>query len=343
MGHRQEIWNETLGFPVDDIRAGRNFYRAPEILETLEDEGTGIWTENDSGTGSYDMTFGLELPGVRKTSTAAPRLIKQERHPFGETYYVGLTLGGEGPNPPMTGIFIPANYRSESHVDMLIYLHGHYAEMPLYRFLNKDIYPHRAFREETYSSGKNVIFVIPTLGPKSQSGKLSFRGGFDAYLHSVLAALAAYGPHKSTGSPEPGHIILACHSDGGASMLRINLRQDHYTQRIRECWGFDCLYSGRNKQTGTKYFTIPRYWMNWAKANKDKKLFIYYLNTTAEHSTAEESRYLERHAGYLGNVFVNKSSAKSFVFKGERISGHSMVPITHWKNRLQNTWFLASR
>ncbi len=292
------------------------------------------------------LCFSPWSPGEPQTlASAAPKLIRREAQPMGQSLYVDIALGSESPAPPMTGIFVPAGYKARGKIDLILYLHGFLkyggpdTDSPIDRLWDRQLFPSGAFREGVNESGKNVILVVPTLGPKSQAGRLERPGGFDAYLNEVIAALVEYGPYKGTGQPPPiGNIVIACHSGGGRPMLQIALNNDSYTAKVKECWGFDCLYSGRNRENGQKYFTQPQDWMRWAKSNKDKRLFVYYSD-----STAQESQYLERNSKILGNVFVQESWAQASDFRGKQISPHGMIPMTHWRERLQQARFLLDK
>ena len=119
-------------------------------------------------------------------------------------------------------------------------------------------------------------------------------------------------------------------------MLRIALNNDKITSRIKQCWGFDCLYSGYDKTTKKKLYSAPYAWLKWADAQRSRELLIFYKS-----STALESEYLAREARKknLTNVLVNESSAK----RNLKVDAHFWVPTTHWKQCIQNAAFLANR
>ena len=124
----------------------------------------------------------FEAPPVAPTF---PFLLATEPTSLGLTSYMKIPLGGESPALPMTGIYIPTNYRTQDRVDLILYLHGHHRSSPvkgkkpahgywpitlsINQHWNKSFYPYYAFREGVNASGKNVILVAPTLGPKSQT------------------------------------------------------------------------------------------------------------------------------------------------------------------------------
>jgi hypothetical protein len=95
-------------------------------------------------------------------------------------------------------------------------------------------------------------------------------------------------------------------------MRQLALSSQTAATRIRECWGFDCLY-------GTRAEDDADAWTRWARLNPSARLFVYYLDTTTTMSTKLAARRLP-------NVVVERSRARD----------HFWVPITHWTARLQN-------
>jgi peptidoglycan hydrolase-like protein with peptidoglycan-binding domain len=261
------------------------------------------------------------------TSSSNSVLLKTETEPPQETVYANIRLGGEGAARPMTGIFIPQEYKPQSQVDLIIYLHGIKGDirqgypppsMSIDGYWNKRRFPYFPLREALNQSTKNGILVAPTLGVSAgHTGWLTQSGGFDRYITQVLAALAASGTFKGT-TPSVRHIILACHSGGGLPMRTLALSGGRYAQNIKECWGFDCTYF-----TGDDTL-----WANWARSRPDAKLFIYYIAGTRTQILA-----LKLKAKNVSNVSVIAAKTKS----------HNNVPLAHWQERLQGADFLANR
>ena len=264
------------------------------------------------------------------TTASAPPLLEREQVPKRETLYVKIRLGHEAPAQPMTGIFIPENYRPGAKVDLILYLPGHKRGMKgvtndvsINSYWNGKRFPYWPLREGVNDSGKNAILVAPTLGPKSQAGRLIRRGGLDAYLDKVLAAIAAYSSDRTTTQPPAlGHLILACHSGGGSVMRRLIRSRGRYVGHIRECWGFDCFYSSRDPST----------WARWARSHPKAQLFVYYVNRNRKRPK-KYSEALTRKTRHLTNVFIVPSSTNN----------HFKVPIAHWQERIQKSKFLSDR
>ena len=202
------------------------------------------------------------------TSFAAPALAGRESGASGDTIYVTLPLGGEGTALPVTGIHWQRGFHTAPQVDVVLYLHGfkpaNAQSASIRDIWNRAKHPHFALREGLASAGKNVVLVAPTLGPKSQPGRLTDPGGLDGYLTSVLQALAAHGPYRGRDVPQLGNLILACHSGGGLRMRTLALGGARAVGRIRECWGFDCTYNAGDDTL----------WAKWARSRPDTKVFV---------------------------------------------------------------------
>ena len=255
-------------------------------------------------------------------SGVAPGLIKRETQPSAYTLYADIALGSETPARPMTGIFIPENYRPQRQVDLILYLHGHNSPCGMASNASIDRYwTHSYFNlcEEVNASQKNVILVTPTLGPKSEAGRLVTRGGFDWYLDQVMAALRQYGPYQTARQvPTVGNIILACHSGGGTPMRQLALGRERYAFDIRECWGFDCLYPKNS-------YYLVKAWAQWASSHPNTRLYIHYLDSTEGNSRRLQSQNLP-------NVCVKRSTARN----------HCSVPQEHWQDRIRAARFLRN-
>jgi hypothetical protein len=232
--------------------------RAEQELETID-------------TSADAATRARLLRNTRAGGAAPPRT---EQTTAGTTHYVEIPLEIEGKAPPLTGIFIPSGYRHGADVDVILYLHGHKAghypdgsSMAIDRYWNERTRPRAALREAVHESGKNVILVAPTLGPKSQAHTLARPGGLDAYLTRVLRALASQPGWQGKSAPQLRHLVLAAHSGGGIWMLSLAKGSARaVAENLRECWGFDCFYHPDIEVAG---------WPAWARRFPDKKLFAH--------------------------------------------------------------------
>lgn len=296
--------------PID----GRGFIQHPLYFAIIRLDGGGV-----------GPVAPPPAPQPRPGAGGTPALLRQETSAAGTTLYVNIDLGivdAFGTRAaPMTGIFIPNGYRPGATADVILYLHGH--KWPKERKLSIDQYwdprrfPFRAYREGVAASGRNVILVAPTLGDRSEAGRLVAAGGLDAYLAQVLAAIAAYGPRRGGAAPTLGSLVLGCHSGGGLPMRRLAGGGSAAAGRIREAWGFDCTYNHRH---GASFPGDDTFWADWARARPTAKVYIYYIANSPTEGLAVSMR---RQGG--PNVIVTPSKEPR----------HDYVPIAYWRDRLQ--------
>lgn len=99
----------------------------------------------------------------------------------GETLYadIDLTSKNYSDKHRLTGIYIPPSFIRGPNIkaNVIIFLHGYKFGYPeaastIREYWDSKSFPLFAFREELSESGKNAILVAPSLGPKSQAGKL---------------------------------------------------------------------------------------------------------------------------------------------------------------------------
>ncbi len=269
------------------------------------------WEYKKKDNGSQEIYEQFEY--TEEDSSSSPVLIHRESTPATETFYVEIDLGMTHERiykktdtrddtarvEKKTGIFIPKNFAAAPEADILIYLHGHKSfalgkEKSIDNYWKKSLFPHFAFREFLNDSGRQIILVAPTLGPRSQAGTLITNTGFTNFMNQVMSAIGKYSSAYA-GKPLPTvkNIILACHSGGGSPMRRIAMLAgaNKYADKINKCWGFDCTYSDTDADE----------WPKWAKANSDRSLAIYYLKDgdTEPHATA-----LKKNAASISNVQV---------------------------------------
>jgi hypothetical protein len=240
-------------------------------------------------------------------------LLGQESAPPAATYYIKLratTLAAA-----KTGIFVPKGFIFADTIDIIVYLHGFKItdrrSDTIQEYWNKDNAEYGAdygkLREGVTASGRNVILAAPSLGAKSQAEILTAKGGLDAYLNGVLAALGA----NANGGRIPmlGDLVLASHSGGGLKMREIVRRRDKSLARLKECWGYDCTY---NHDDDTE-------WAKAARERIDVNFYFYYITKSA---TATQAVLMDKEK--LNNLIVQPAATRN----------HFKVPITHWRERL---------
>ncbi len=263
---------------------------------------------------------------------------------------------------PSTGVFVPENYRAGDAIDLVVFLRGYDVKRPkaatsVGEYWNSPKHPVlKSFplREEVNKSGKNVILVVPALGPFAEAGKLLEDGGMQAFLGRVVDGLVRSGPHAGRAKrPAIRHLILAAHSGGGAPLRRIAgvLGDDAaFKDRVKECWGFDSLYGVKAKDA--------EFWAGWARGHPGARVTMFYLFTERavgqdpkrpvsrsnplDHrvptGTTSQALELERLAKErkLGNVRVVRGSKETTL-------NHNDVPRTHLANLLKAARYLDDR
>jgi hypothetical protein len=276
--------------------------------------------------------------------------------------YLPIPLGVPGVEDPATGVFIPANYRAGKTVDLVAFLRGYDIKRPkaatsVAEYWNSPQHPilkSFLFREEVNKSGKNVILVVPALGPFAQAGKLKDPGGIQEFLGRVLEGLWRNGPHSDLAQrPTLRHLILAGHSGGGVPLRRLaqNLGDDAaFKDRLKECWGFDSIYGVKDRDAD--------FWADWAQGHPGTRVTMFYLFTeravgkdpkvpvgpqnplvrrepTGTTFPALELERLAR-ARRLGNVRVVRETAATTL-------NHAEVPRAHLGELLRAAPYLEDR
>lgn len=306
-------------FSEESLDSDQEAYEESELMtdETdFEDHDNEIDYEIDAESDHYEseVTTAFQKIPLATAPTGEDSLLP------GTTLYLKIDLGKSNYPLDFTGVYIPAAFDAAKPVDVVLYLHGmthafpgSNAKMNIYWNAHNAQYDLR-LREEVEASGRNVVFVAPSLGksPNASSNLLSsISDGLDRYLNTVKQAL-----HERVVQPRfPGRtvdfraVILCAHSAGGQQMRMIaTAKNPIYGPRIAECWGFDSLYGGMRK------------WLGFAEKNKDKKLYIYYLT-----STQKNALYMKSKSSRLSNIVISRSTARN----------HYMVPKEHLLQRLQ--------
>ena len=225
-----------------------------------------------SGTKNEPPAIDLSDEPVRRDAT--PPLM---------SLYLPIPLGVPNVAAQSTGVFVPANYRVGDTIDLVLFLRGYDINRPkpatsIGEYWNSPQHPilkSFLFREEINKSGKNVILVVPALGPFSEAGKLKEVGGVQEFLDSILDGLLRHGPHVGRPDrPTIRHLILAAHSGGGVPLRRLAQAlgdDDKLKDKLKECWGFDSIYGVKDKDAD--------FWSDWAKGHPGAKVSMFYIFT----------------------------------------------------------------
>lgn len=209
--------------------------------------------------------------------------VRRESAPPLLSLYLPIPLDVPRVPAQLTGVFVPENYRAGKTVDMIVYLRGYDINRPktataVAEYWNSPQHPTlKSFllREEINKSAKNVILVVPTLGPTSDFGKLEDEGGPQDFLARVIDGLWKNGPHAGLPErPTIRHLILAAHSGGGVPLRRLALmlgKDPAFKDKLRACWGFDSIYGVRDRDAD--------FWAKWAKDHPSADVSMFYVYT----------------------------------------------------------------
>jgi len=199
--------------------------------------------------------------------------------------FPGLTLfsklGGTCMKP--TGVYLPPRHSdTKKALDIVLWLHGWYVTDRKQLFHSDEA----RVRQQVLSSSKDVVLIAPFLGKKFKKGD---DGDYDVsdlktakwgerYLSEVLAALARFQNPASPPVLDIKNLAIACHSGGGEGMRYLVGTLGKYQPKLKECWGFDCLY-GENLVPDDASF-----WYQWMLGKDPRPLHIVYGPSTLPQS-----------------------------------------------------------
>ncbi|SIN72483.1 hypothetical protein SAMN05444166_0450 [Singulisphaera sp. GP187] len=216
-----------------------------------------------------------------------------------------------------TGVFVPQAGITNSHeaVTLLLWFHGYRVKDAPYLFYHEATQLLKAVSE----SNKDVILVAPALGLRDKThaeyDASALGGGSKTalYLDQILGALSDWyertfiaGERAQMGG-EPtkfqlANLYIAGHSGGGSGIISAVAALGSYKDRLRECWGFDCLYGDGQS------------WFQWAKARTGIPLYFYFGKGTKPSDNADVLGFWKRvygtpkspipAAGRMRNVFL---------------------------------------
>jgi hypothetical protein len=288
--------------------------------------------------------------------------VQRDTTPPRLSLYLPIALAVPGVERQSTGVFVPDNYEAGETVDLVLFLRGYDINRPkaatsVQEYWNSPRHPTlRSFllREEVNRSRKNVILVVPALGPYSEMGTLKDAGGVQKFLDQVLDGLWKHGTRTDLKKrPTVRHLILAAHSGGGVPLRRLagELGEDKtYKDKLKECWGFDSISGVKDKDA--------EFWSGWAAGHADSKVTMFYLFTEKEvgknpklpvgsdnpvdhrapTGTTFPAQELERLAKLqkLGNVKVVRETKETTL-------RHNDVPLVHLAELLKAAPYLDER
>lgn len=175
-----------------------------------------------------------------------PGLRRVERSPLGTTLWLHLK---NNPFPcqgfpwadPTTVVFVPAQFRASSHLEVLVHFHGHDGQA------ERKMAEHQ-LREQVSESGRNLLLAVvqgPLNAGDSSAGKLEQPGGFERFGAELLQQLRSAEVRRALGRQAPkatatwGRTGLSAHSGGYRAVAYV---LDYGGRDIAEVYLFDALY-----------------------------------------------------------------------------------------------------
>lgn len=148
-----------------------------------------------------------------------------------------------------TAVYIPAGpAQTDLALNVVLWVHGWYVRNHMY-LLQGD---RSKLREQVRDSKKQVVLIAPFLGHTNPNLKTPVRefsvssmadaNWGEKYLDEVLLAIAKERNSASPPKLEIKNLVLACHSGGGEGMRSLHGTLGKHRSKLKECWGFDCLY-----------------------------------------------------------------------------------------------------
>jgi hypothetical protein len=199
--------------------------------------------------------------------------------------FPGLTLFSKSRSTCMkpTGVYLsPKHLDTKKALDVVLWLHGWYVKNHKHLFHSDEA----RVRQQVLSSSKDVVLIAPFLGQKFEKdddgdydvSDLKTAKWGEQYLNEVLKALARFLNPSSPHDLDIKNLAIACHSGGGAGMRNLVGTLGKYQPKLKECWGFDCLYGES---------PIPddaTFWYQWMLGKDARPLHIVYGPSTLPQS-----------------------------------------------------------
>ena len=249
---------------------------------------------------TFAISFALLLAGTGSAANWAvigpgdEGKVRRDTKPPLLSLYLPIPLDVPCVPEQTTGVYFTANYRAGPTVDLVLFLRGYDIKRPntatsVEEYWNSPQHPilkSFQFRQEVSKSGKNDILVVPTLGPFSETGKLTEERGIQEFLDRVLDGIWRNGPvGGQSARPTIRHLILAAHSGGGVPLRRLAkiLGDDPaFGDKLKACWGFDSMYGVKDKDAD--------FWSNWAAAHPGTQVTMFYIFTQKTSARSKVAR-----------------------------------------------------
>jgi hypothetical protein len=220
------------------MKAGARRFGAPSARERRE----------------ADLFLADLLGSTRKPEDASREIDGEDQQPV-RTYvldFIDQSLGGETPTGRHCAVICPRGLTVKGgELDMIFYLHGWRGTCgglknhTMQHMLLHDYF--KAIPSTVGDSGKNVVFVAPTLGFHGEVGSDPNQLPKGQPWQLLDAALARVQQGFSHTTLKPGKVILAGHSGAGPRILALLNRKDAELSRVIAVWALDSFYGGADQ------------------------------------------------------------------------------------------------
>jgi hypothetical protein len=200
--------------------------------------------------------------------------------------FPGVTLFSKSGNClKPTGVYIPpAHAESANTLNVVIWLHGFYVNDHRYLFHGDPAQP----RRQVLDSGRDIVLIAPFLGHAYVDADGNVLGNYnvsdlgrakwgESYLDGVLGGLARAQNPSSASPLSIQNLFIACHSGGGSAMRKLVGTLGKYQSKLKECWGFDCLYQTTAPDDAT-------FWYDRTSGKDGCPLYVYFGPSTIRQS-----------------------------------------------------------
>lgn len=241
-----------------------------------------------------------------------------------------------------TGVYLPPKHLdTTSPINVVLWLHGFYVLSHKHLFYGDDV----NVRQRVLGSNKDVVLIAPFLGHGWIDDAGKAQGDYsvkdlgsgkwgESYLNRVLKALArSLDPSSKDPDPIPvKNLVVACHSGGGAGMRNLAGTLGSYRSKLKEWWGFDCLY-GANAEPDDATF-----WFRRMSEKDARPLYIYYGPTTIRQSVklylmgrgkaTSKGNKADPPGPVINDLHVTIGHYETFAFAGQTVNvGKTIGPL----------------
>jgi len=203
----------------------------------------------------------LFLADLLGPANVAEDVGEEDPQPAYELQFIDQRLGGVTPAGAHCAVICPRGLRpARGELDMILYLHGWKPTCGgkknpnMQEMLGHDYF--KSIPSTIGDSGKNVVFVAPTLGEYGEMGPGPNKRFLAAEPWHLLDAALAQVQRRFARTLKHGKLILAGHSGAGPHILALLERGDAALSRVIAVWALDSFYGG------------PTLWRNAIAANR---------------------------------------------------------------------------